>query len=45
LYDYQRDGRLDRAIDELERLIRQARFQNVEALVGLAALPRPLSRF
>jgi tetratricopeptide (TPR) repeat protein len=38
LYDYQQDGKLDRAITELARIIQAARFQTVEGLVTLAAL-------
>ncbi len=38
LYDFQRSGDLDRTIKRLERIIRDAEFQNQEALVGLAAL-------
>jgi tetratricopeptide (TPR) repeat protein len=38
LYKYEQDGDLDRAIEQLDRLVHRARFQNVEALVSLAAL-------
>lgn len=38
LYDYQRTADLDQAIRELDTIIRDAKFQNVEALVALAAL-------
>ncbi len=38
LYDFQQSGDLDRTIKRLERIIRDAKFQNQEALVGLAAL-------
>jgi tetratricopeptide (TPR) repeat protein len=38
LYDYQRTGDLQRTISQLEGIIRDAKFQNVEALVALAAL-------
>jgi len=38
LYDYQRTGDADQTIRDLEQIIRDAKFQNVEALVSLAAL-------
>lgn len=38
LYDYKRTGDIDRAISELDQIIRDAKFQNVEGLVSLAAL-------
>ena len=38
LYDYRANHDLDHAISELEGVIRAAKFQNVEALVSLAAL-------
>src|SRR5690606_21338847 len=38
LYDYQRTGDLDSTIAKLEQIIRDAKFQNAEALVSLAAL-------
>ena len=38
LYRYRADHHLDRAIRELETIIHVAKFQNVEALVSLAAL-------
>lgn len=38
LYKYKKSGDLDEAIRELDQVIRDAKFQNVEALVSLAAL-------
>jgi tetratricopeptide (TPR) repeat protein len=38
LYDYQRNNNLDSAIGSLEQIIHDAQFQNVEALVAVAAL-------
>jgi len=38
LYDYKKSGNLDGAIQALDQVIRDAKFQNVEALVALAAL-------
>jgi len=38
LYDYQKTGDLDSTITQLDQIIRDAKFQNVEALVSLAAL-------
>ncbi len=38
LYDYQRSNNLDSAIGSLEQIIHDAQFQNVEALVAVAAL-------
>lgn len=38
LYEYQRTGNLDATIDRLNEVIRAAKFQNVEALVSVAAL-------
>ncbi|HEY2406371.1 MAG TPA: hypothetical protein VGI10_10225 [Polyangiaceae bacterium] len=38
LYDYAKTNDLDGAIDKLEGVIRDAKFQNVEALVSVAAL-------
>jgi Tfp pilus assembly protein PilF len=38
LYDYARTADIDQAIRELDTIIRDAKFQNVEALVSLAAL-------
>jgi tetratricopeptide (TPR) repeat protein len=38
LYEYQQNGDLDGAISKLDQIIRDAKFQNVEALVSLAAL-------
>lgn len=38
LYNYQRTGDLDGTISRLEQVIRDAKFQNAEALVSLAAL-------
>jgi tetratricopeptide (TPR) repeat protein len=38
LYDYQRSNDLDGAIRALDQIIRDAKFQNVEGLVALAAL-------
>lgn len=38
LYDYQRTNNLDSAIGSLEQIIHDAQFQNVEALVAVAAL-------
>jgi len=38
LYKYKRSGDIDEAIRELDQVIRDAKFQNVEALVSLAAL-------
>jgi tetratricopeptide (TPR) repeat protein len=38
LYDYAKNHDLDGTITKLEQIIRDAKFQNVEALVGVAAL-------
>jgi tetratricopeptide (TPR) repeat protein len=38
LYDYQRTNDLDGTISKLDQIIRDAKFQNAEALVSLAAL-------
>jgi len=38
LYEYQKDQNLDSAIDKLNTIIRDAKFQNADALVGVAAL-------
>lgn len=38
LYKYKKSGDLDEAIRELDQVIRDAKYQNVEALVSLAAL-------
>ncbi len=38
LYDYAKSGDLDGAIRQLDQIIKDAKFQNVEALVSLAAL-------
>jgi lipoprotein NlpI len=38
LYDYQKNGDIDQTIRDLDQVIRDAKFQNVEALVSLAAL-------
>jgi lipoprotein NlpI len=38
LYDYQKNGDIDQTIRDLDQIIRDAKFQNVEALVSLAAL-------
>lgn len=38
LFDYQRTGDLDGTVSNLEGIIRDAKFQNVEALVSVAAL-------
>ncbi|HET9953340.1 MAG TPA: hypothetical protein VFQ61_02490, partial [Polyangiaceae bacterium] len=38
LYDYQRSGDIDGTISKLDQIIRDAKFQNAEALVSLAAL-------
>ncbi|MGE0322794.1 MAG: hypothetical protein AB7K71_16880 [Polyangiaceae bacterium] len=38
LYDYQTSKNLDATIEKLEQIIRDAKFQNVEALVSVAAL-------
>jgi tetratricopeptide (TPR) repeat protein len=38
LYDYAKSGDLDGAISKLDQIIHDAKFQNVEALVSLAAL-------
>ncbi len=38
LFDYQKSGDLDATISTLETVIRDAKFQTVEGLVGLAAL-------
>jgi hypothetical protein len=38
LYEYQRTRNVDGTASQLEQIIRDAKFQNVEALVGLAAL-------
>lgn len=38
LYDYQRTNDLDGTISRLDQIIREAKFQNAEALVSLAAL-------
>jgi Tfp pilus assembly protein PilF len=38
LYDFARTGDIDQTIRELDTIIRDAKFQNVEALVSLAAL-------
>lgn len=38
LFEYKKSGDIDRAIQSLEQIIRDAKFQNVEALVSVAAL-------
>ena len=38
LYEYQKNQDLDHTINKLEEIIRDAKFQNVEALVSVAAL-------
>jgi tetratricopeptide (TPR) repeat protein len=38
LYDYQKSGDVDATITKLDQIIRDAKFQNVEGLVALAAL-------
>jgi len=38
LYEYQRTQDLDATIDKLNQIIRDAKFQNADALVGVAAL-------
>jgi tetratricopeptide (TPR) repeat protein len=38
LYDYSKSGDIDGAITKLDQIIRDAKFQNVEGLVALAAL-------
>ena len=38
LYDYAKSGDVDGAISKLDQIIRDAKFQNVEGLVALAAL-------
>jgi len=38
LYRYKENGNIDAAIQELDQIIRDAKFQNVEGLVALAAL-------
>lgn len=38
LYSYKKSGDIDAAIRDLDQIIRDAKFQNVEALVSLAAL-------
>ena len=38
LFEYKKSGNIDRAIQSLEQIIRDAKFQNVEALVSVAAL-------
>jgi tetratricopeptide (TPR) repeat protein len=38
LYEYQRTRNIDATASQLDQIIRDAKFQNVEALVGLAAL-------
>jgi tetratricopeptide (TPR) repeat protein len=38
LYKYKETGNLDEAVSELDQIIRDAKFQNVEGLVALAAL-------
>lgn len=38
LYDYQRDKNVDGAIEKLNTIIRDAKFQNAEALVAVATL-------
>ncbi len=38
LYDYQKNGNLDSTIDKLNQIIRDAKFQNGDALVAVAAL-------
>src|SRR5690606_42054275 len=38
LYRYKESGNIDQAISELDQIIRDAKFQNVEGLVSLAAL-------
>jgi tetratricopeptide (TPR) repeat protein len=45
LYDYRASHDLDRAITELEKIIHAAKFQNVEALVALAALQMERGRY
>lgn len=38
LYKFKENGNLDAAVSELDQIIKDAKYQNVEALVGLAAL-------
>src|SRR5882724_7887191 len=38
LYEYQKTQNLDATIDKLNQIIRDAKFQNADALVGVAAL-------
>ena len=38
LYDFQKSGDVDSTITKLDQIIRDAKFQNVEALVAIAAL-------
>jgi tetratricopeptide (TPR) repeat protein len=38
LYEYQKTQNLDSSIDKLNQIIRDAKFQNADALVGVAAL-------
>src|SRR5688572_22509078 len=38
LFEYKRNGDINKAIQSLEQIIRDAKFQNVEALVSVAAL-------
>ncbi len=38
LYKYKENGNLDATVQELDQIIRDAKFQNVEALVALASL-------
>ena len=38
LYEYAKSGNIDAAIDKLNQVIRDAKFQNTDALVGVAAL-------
>jgi len=38
LYDYQKNQNLDSTIEKLNQIIRDAKFQNADALVGVAAL-------
>jgi tetratricopeptide (TPR) repeat protein len=38
LYEYQKEQNLDATIDKLNTIIRDAKFQNADALVGVAAL-------